>query len=438
LDLQASGGKISMGPLDVLLPASGSGGPKSPLDLPFDRLDLESSVLTLRLPTRNVRVPVQGSLVSQGGGRYAVALDLTADVNPIRINGTIGPASGDVDLAVTGATLDASLLAAIASAVVPQSPLSAAGSISADARIRSSNGQGDATLNIRPDAVSLSIAPTDPHGTSTNVQGIGGVISVGASMVGGTLGSGSVTLQNATFNSASAGISAAAINGTIGFSDMANLVTQPSQKIVAGTLAIGKAQFANGATTFDAAGPNSVTIHRTQWSWLGGTVSAVDVRINPLQLKVDGTVQLAAVDLGQLLAYLAPDEASGEGKISGKLPITFDGRNLEFGRGLLQAAPGGRIQVKDLQAMSAALDQSVQAEIKRRVLQALADFDYDVLRADLKSDSTGLLADVRLAGRGHSGERTPLDTEIRIHGLDDLLKLYLGYERRQSGNHQPK
>jgi hypothetical protein len=257
-------------------------------------------------------------------------------------------------------------------------------------------------------------------------------------MTGGSLGRGSVALQDAAFNSTSSGISAAAINGTILFSDMKDLVTQPSQKINVGTLTLGKMQFANGSTTLDLAGANSITIRHTQWSWLGGTVSANDFRIDPFQIKLDGTVKLAAVDLRQLLAFFAPDKASGDGKISGGLPIIFDGRDLRFGRGLLQASPGGRIQVKDLQAMSAALDQSGQAGIKRRVFEALGDFEYDVLRADLKSEPAGLMADVRLAGRGHSGERTPLDTEIRVHGLDDLLKLYLGYERWKSAAGQPK
>jgi len=152
-------------------------------------------------------------------------------------------------------------------------------------------------------------------------------------------------------------------------------------------------------------------------------------------------VQIARVDLRRLLLLFAPTKAGGEGKITGHLPVIVDWPAVHFGDGSLQAAPGGLLEIKDIGAAAAALDQTGQSgstEVKRRVLEALGDFQFDVLHAALGNDSQGLAADLHLTGKGRTGPRTPLDIQMRIHGLDDLLKLYLGYISRTSSMPEKK
>jgi len=434
VSLALGDGRFDIGPLSGIKSSGTSKGPAAPLDLPFNRIVLQSSSITVHLPAETLHVPAQGSLTRRGDGAFQVDLNLTVSLRPLHVTGTVGPTSRDIDLAATTERLDAAPVAEVASAFLSAARLTAHGSVTATARVHRSGGKSEAALTIEPSAVSLTFVPHTRSQQPTTVEDITGILQTEVSLASDTPARGAVTFRDLALTARSWNGSAQAIAGAVTFDDVAKLKTQPAQTIHVGKLTIGKMQFTDGLLVFDVAGAHSMGIHKTQWSWLGGTVSAADFHLDPSQPKVNATVQLAVVDLHELLAFFAADKASGEGKLSGRIPLVVDWPAISFGRGNLQASRG-RVQIKDLKAMSAALDQTGQSgtsDVKKRVIEALSDFEYDVLRADLLSDSSGLTAGVHLSGRGHGGARTPLDTELKIHGIDDVLKLYLGYQRQKS------
>ena len=425
------------GRIDTGVPSDGKSSTKptarATLDLPFDRIDLESSSVNLKLTRQTTRLPARGSLARQSDGRFRIELVLTDYDKPLSLTGTVGPGSGDFDLEAVGEGLSAADMTAIASAFWPGVHLTAQGTFNGNARTHWSDGRGEATLIIQPNALSLNMSRGGEK--SSHVQGINGQFQIQASLVSGSAAHATLTVQGASFDGTSWGCAAEAISGEVTSDDLLKLTTKDAQTLKVGKSTIGKMEFAAGSVIFRMNNAHAISVRKTEWTWLGGTVSAENFGLDFLHPRLDAAVQITQVDLHQLLLLFAPTKASGDGKITGRLPVIVDWPAVHFGDGSLQAAPGGSVQIKDVGAAAAALDQTGQSgstEVKRRVLEALSDFRFDVLHAALRNDSQGLAADLHLTGKGRTGSRTPLDIEMRIHGLDDLLKLYLGYQHRAS------
>jgi hypothetical protein len=148
------------------------------------------------------------------------------------------------------------------------------------------------------------------------------------------------------------------------------------------------------------------------------------------------------VQLNDLLALTAKDKASGQGKLSGDIPVIIDGSNIQFGTGSFSAASGGNVQIKDMNAIAPtaeAVSQSMSAtnsdQIKKNVIEALSDFQYDTLSMSLEKTDTGLIGHVHMKGRGRSGAKQPLDYELNVTGLDKVLR---GYLRIREGLDAPR
>jgi hypothetical protein len=202
-------------------------------------------------------------------------------------------------------------------------------------------------------------------------------------------------------------------------------------------LQLGGVKFANGSVEFQVNDASDILVSRTEWQTFGGSVSIENVAIRAGQ-PIAATVHATGIDLKDLLATFAKDKASGEGKLSGELPIVVDGSNVRFGSGRAIALDRGRLQIKDAAAVAPVAEGAAAAggtpsqseQIKQKIVEALSDFEYDRLDARLESDARGgLSAFVRVSGRGRTGAKQPIDYDLRIHGLDGLLRSYLGVRR---------
>ena len=176
----------------------------------------------------------------------------------------------------------------------------------------------------------------------------------------------------------------------------------------------------------------TMRVKHTEWTWLQGRVWADDVVVTADQ-PIRVTLHAQDLELRELLETFAKDKASGQGKISGQVPIVIDGSNVQFGEGMFTAFQGGAIQMKDattLQTTAEAAAQSASGaasgQIKKNIIEALKDFQYDKLSARLEKDAKGgLVGRVRMGGRGRAGAKQALAYDLNINGLDDLLRSYL-------------
>ena len=228
--------------------------------------------------------------------------------------------------------------------------------------------------------------------------------------------------------------SVAGVAGAIRFSDLSPAQTPPGQRLIASSLKVGPLELTDGAVEFQVTG-STLNVRQTQWLAFGGSVWASDVAIAP-GAPIKATLHASNIDLKSLLDAFAQGKASGEGRISGELPVVINGSNVEFGDGhATSSGGGGMVQVKDrstLAAVAAGAGASAgnltqKEQLERNIVEALSDFQYDQLTTRLDSRPGGQLdAHIRMSGHGRTGAKQALDYELNVNRLDLAIKSYFG------------
>jgi len=145
-----------------------------------------------------------------------------------------------------------------------------------------------------------------------------------------------------------------------------------------------------GVVRFGMDPDGSVEIEEAHWNVTGGTVHTsgrLDLAASEQRL----VFRVRDVDLSQLLRSVDVDGLSGEGRLSGELPVVRRGDRLEIRRGRLAAEEGGILRYAPTPDVGALATSQAGFDV---LLAALRDFHYDTLSAGVHGD---LLGEVRLA-----------------------------------------
>jgi hypothetical protein len=179
-------------------------------------------------------------------------------------------------------------------------------------------------------------------------------------------------------------------------------------------------------------------------------------RFDPAAPVISTELYAEDAALSAWLPLLTDGRATGEGMLYGRLAVTVrpgaPAGLLTLGPGYLYAAPGhGWFAVRDatrletwLDAPEVGLDQEQYGQqLKRRIVEALQDFEYAELRIDLIDEGGRLLCQLTTAGKGRQG-KDPQEFEdlvIRIHDvngvLNDLLSLKSAVDRAADQGVEP-
>ncbi len=153
---------------------------------------------------------------------------------------------------------------------------------------------------------------------------------------------------------------------------------------------------------------------------LGGTVKVDSVTINPLSPTLSTTVRLQRLQLARVLELQQQEGLSGQGTLSGVLPLSFSNAGLQVRNGHIASEGPGWIRFHP-DAGVAALGKSHQG--MALALQALRNFEYDSLLVDLQYAPDGAaLMNTRLQGKNPDWNNgRPVDFSINIE--QNLLKL---------------
>jgi hypothetical protein len=177
--------------------------------------------------------------------------------------------------------------------------------------------------------------------------------------------------------------------------------------------------------------------------WLGGEVLAKDFRIRSGE-PVRVMIEAKELSLKEVLATFAQKKVEGNGKLSGQLPLEISGAGVKFGEGALAAGGSGELKIIDdslaapvAAAAAKSVGEASQEQVKRNIMEALKNFRFDRLTAKLQQEpEQGLVAYVRMSGKGATGAKQGLDYDLRITGLTDLLesvlKIRAGMQRLQN------
>jgi hypothetical protein len=168
--------------------------------------------------------------------------------------------------------------------------------------------------------------------------------------------------------------------------------------------------------------PGELGVSQAGVEMLGGSLS-----LAPFSLSLDGSqtprtvVDLAGIDLSQLLEFLGQEALSGEGTLDGSLPIVISPQGPRVEHAVLFSTVPGHIRYRP------ANDNDAPG-VDNLALRALRDLRYKVLNATLTYRSDGNYA-VRLRLEGNNPQvydGYPIALNLNLSGvLPDLLQASL-------------
>ncbi|MFY0677899.1 MAG: YdbH domain-containing protein [Neptuniibacter sp.] len=147
---------------------------------------------------------------------------------------------------------------------------------------------------------------------------------------------------------------------------------------------------------------------------LQGDIAVEAVSFNPAKPEFKTNVNVDQIDLGEVLSLEQQEGLSGEGKLSGTFPVTFqkDGLTIEDG-GLFSLDPGGKILFAPNPAVMAYAATNVGLKM---ALEALENFHFDLLDITLNYSKDGTAnLNTRLKGNNPDWNNGhPVDFTINI------------------------
>lgn len=175
------------------------------------------------------------------------------------------------------------------------------------------------------------------------------------------------------------------VTGKMVFSSLTPVSTSGEQTIAIRKIDMDALKLENGNVRFILPGDNTLKIIDAEFPWFDGTIGAYESELSIAGGKSQTTLQIDNVDLAGLLAYPNVQGLSGEGKIEGVLPISFEGGRARIVNGVLSAKGGGVIRYQNKNA-EPAFQASEQAKLA-----------YDILR-EVRFENLSVVIDGPLDG----------------------------------------
>ncbi len=202
------------------------------------------------------------------------------------------------------------------------------------------------------------------------------------------------------------------LNGKVQLTDLLPLTTNGVQTITVAGVDLDALQLERGVMEFSLPGDDTFVLQRGEFPWFGGTIGVYDAKAS-FTGQAEIPLRAQNIDLKQVLDYVKVEGLSGEGVLSGSLPLVFEDGKARIVQGLLKSEGPGAVRYK-----GAASELAAQAGEN-------ADIAFDFLR-DLRYTSLEVTVDGALDGALKFGMRFEGagDVTIRNGVLKDVPVLY--------------
>lgn len=293
---------------------------------------------------------------------------------------------------------------------------------------------GPARVHFRPGGL-------QPAGLTTFLRRISA--ADGAVTVEGTLAwhpedglssRGALSIEGLSFQTPQARVEG--LSGTVAARSLLPPRTPPAQRLTArrvvAAVPLGEVSLRFALDT-GASGAPLLRIERAEAHLADGLLSAEDVTLDADPAADNAaTIQVAELSLARLLEDLDIEGLSGEGTLSGAVPVRFGPDGVFVDRGKLAARSGGVVRLRSPEAKQALSGQGEQVSL---MLQALEDFRYDVLELTVhRPPQSGLELGVVMEGRNPAVlDGYPFRFNISLSGDIEPLIAALQEGRRLSG-----
>lgn len=370
-------------------------------DLPLRRVDLVDSQLLLKRRGRSVALPLHGSLQRISPSAGEIELDSVVGGAPLAIRANMDLDAGRIDATAGVAGAQIAALATL----LPDSPAKQIadidGRFGASATYSRSADQQKSTLLFELKDASARTAP-DP----------------GATIAGANV---SILLEQLVPHV---------------------LATSP-QTVSIASIDIAKTRIDDLRLVFSIPAPQQIRVDELSARWAGGIVRVEPLAFDPLRGVIDATVVIEKVQLDPAVVLLTDGKGSATGAVSGRVSINIDPTRtpdvISIGQGVLRTESGGNLRLADAtdgfetvleRSNPAFADDPEMAEVKQDILDAVRDFNYDLLDVTFTRDNGHDALKLRLHGRGRTGGRIPINLGLGIEGGSALLNDYLDLKSR--------
>jgi hypothetical protein len=403
-------------PLQVAVPNGTLGFTVGPDGLPRYSVDLRNAALTASQPPLSAK-NVTASLKGQGG-------KIEISFNAGSWTGPSGVGPGNLD---GKAVLDGNKLTATAKIGLP----AAKATMTAKGNYDLGSGKGKFDLDLReitfaPGGLQPKDLMADLAHTTDEVSGT--IAAKGPIMIdkNGVTSDIALTLKN--------------LSGKLGPIALRNLnsvveidrpwpLTTAADQVVSVELADVGLPLTNGLVRFKIDDGRTLKLAASQLEMMGGKVT-----LDPVTLRLGAPAQqihlnVEKISLASLFELFAIAGLSGEGVLSGAIPVTLFPAGLAIDHAKLTAGGPGTLKYNQNQAPAALANAG---ESVKMALSALSDFRYDKLEIDLDRRATGdTELGLHIAGRNPSFYNGyPVEFNLSVTGrLDEALRKGLaGYQ----------
>ncbi len=173
---------------------------------------------------------------------------------------------------------------------------------------------------------------------------------------------------------------------------------------------------------------DSVFVHEFKGQFIDGEISLENVLADPNAKTHDLTLKLAHLDLEKLFSLIELDGLAGNGKVTGKIPLSIQGNTVLVRNGFLESDQPGVLQFNSKKAQQALAGGGEQVEL---LLKVLSNFHYEYLSLKVNREaSRNAIVNLHIEGKNPNVMNArPFNLNINLEGnVDRLLETVMeGY-----------
>ncbi|WP_243546973.1 intermembrane phospholipid transport protein YdbH family protein [Pseudodesulfovibrio tunisiensis] len=184
--------------------------------------------------------------------------------------------------------------------------------------------------------------------------------------------------------------------------DLLTLRSAPLQSVAFDRLDFRGMRFDNGEVLFQAEERGAVVVETVTFDWLGGNIQSMPFRVVPGRDEYDLTLYCSNLRITELLEQLGFADARGEGRVSGRIPVSIRNGVVQFKAAQLQSSPdvGGNLRVRQAENLLAGVPASSPQYVQLRIAsEALKDFEYRWAKVTASSNGEMLKVQLQLDGK---------------------------------------
>ncbi len=202
------------------------------------------------------------------------------------------------------------------------------------------------------------------------------------------------------------------VSGTVKLTNLFPVTTEGFQTINVASVDMDALQLGAGVITFELPGDNTVGISQAAFPWFGGQLAVEDATAG---FSGEALIPLKArnVDLEQVFDFFDVEGLSGEGILSGDLPLIFEGGRARIEDGFIQSQGPGVIRYVG----QAATQASAAGENAKVAFDFLRDLRFSEMEVTINGALDGEIKfGMRFEGFG--------DVTVRNRNVKDVPVLY--------------